>query len=63
MKIGYTDAVIQVPMQLDRYEAYEESGMLALWGHVGDYEVCVHMPLLTYQTPLDLIQQLAAMRS
>ena len=67
MKIGYTDAVIRVPMQLERYEAYEAddagSSVLALWGHVGDYEVCIHMPLVTYQTPLDLIRQLAAMES
>jgi hypothetical protein len=40
-----SSAVIQVDMSVSRYRAFPEDGLVDVWGHVGDYEVCVHLPL------------------
>jgi hypothetical protein len=32
-------------MQVNRYHEFPEDGLVEVWGHVGDYEVCVHLPL------------------
>ncbi len=40
-----SSAVIQVDMSVTRYRSFPEDGMVEVWGHVGDYEVCVHLPL------------------
>jgi hypothetical protein len=36
---------IQVDMQVGRYQEFEEDGMVQVWGHVGDYEVSVWLPI------------------
>ena len=40
-----TNATVQVDLEVTRYRTFPEDGMVELWGHVGDYEVCVHLPL------------------
>lgn len=40
-----TSVVIQVDMQVSRFRPFPEDGMVEVWGHVGDYEVCVFLPL------------------
>jgi hypothetical protein len=40
-----TSATIKVDLELSRYRTFPEDGMVELWGHVGDYEICVHLPL------------------
>lgn len=40
-----TSTVIQVQLEVTRYRAFEEDGLVEVWGYVGDYEVCVHLPL------------------
>jgi hypothetical protein len=40
-----SSAVIQVDMSVSRFRAFPEDGLVEVWGHVGDYEVCVHLPL------------------
>jgi hypothetical protein len=40
-----SSAVIQVEMSVTRYRSFPEDGMVEVWGHVGDYEVCIHLPL------------------
>jgi hypothetical protein len=40
-----SSAVIQVEMSVSRYRPFPKDGMVEVWGHVGDYEVCVHLPL------------------
>jgi hypothetical protein len=40
-----TSATIPVDLEVSRYRTFPEDGMVELWGHVGDYEVCVHLPL------------------
>ena len=38
-------ASIQVDMQVSRYRTFPGDGMVEIWGHVGDYEVCIHLSL------------------
>ena len=38
-------AVIQIDLNVTRYRIYQEDGVVEIWGHVGDYEVCVHLPV------------------
>jgi hypothetical protein len=40
-----SSAVIQVDMSVSRYRSFPEDGLVEVWGYVGDYEVCVHLPL------------------
>lgn len=39
-----TSAAIKVDMIVTRFRAFPEDGMMEIWGHVGDYEVCIHVP-------------------
>jgi len=45
MAFVQSSAVIQVDMSVTRYRPFPEDGLVEVWGHVGDYEVCVHLPL------------------
>ena len=45
-----TSAVIQVDMSVTRYRTFPEDGIVEVWGYVGDYEVCVHLPIADAQT-------------
>lgn len=45
MRFVTTTAVIQVDMSVSRYRMFPEDGMVEVWGHVGDYEVCIHLPI------------------
>jgi hypothetical protein len=40
-----SSAVIQVDMNVTRYRSFPEDGLVEVWGYVGDYEVCLHLPL------------------
>lgn len=40
-----TNATVSVELAVTRYRTFPEDGMVEIWGHVGDYEVCVHLPL------------------
>ena len=40
-----TSSVIQVEMHVSRYQTYPEDGGVQVWGHVGDYEVSVCLPI------------------
>lgn len=35
---------ISVKMEVTRYHVYSDN-LIEIWGYVGDYEVCVHLPL------------------
>ena len=45
MAFVQSSAVIQVNMSVTRYRSFPEDGLVEVWRHVGDYEVCVHLPL------------------
>ena len=36
---------IQVDFSVSRMRVFDEDGMAQVWGHVGDYEVSVYLPL------------------
>ena len=36
---------IQVEMEVTRYQLFVEDEMVVVWGHVGDYEASVCLPL------------------
>ena len=36
---------IQVDMHVSRYQEFPEDGMVQIWGHVGDYEASIWLPL------------------
>jgi hypothetical protein len=36
---------IQVDLEVSRYQEFPEDGMVQIWGHVGDYEVSVWLPV------------------
>ncbi len=40
-----TNATVPVDMAVTRFRIFREDGMVELWGYVGDYEVCVHVPV------------------
>lgn len=40
-----SSALIQVDMSVTRYRLYPEDGMVEVWGHVGDYEVCLYLTM------------------
>lgn len=41
----YNPPRIKVDMAVSRCRAFKDDGMAEVWGHVGDYEVCVSLPL------------------
>jgi hypothetical protein len=45
MGFTQTNVTIPVEMAVTRYREFPEDGMVEVWGYVGDYEVCVHLPL------------------
>ena len=45
-----SSAVIPVDMDVTRYRSYPEEGLIGVWGYVGDYEVCIHLPLEVART-------------
>jgi hypothetical protein len=45
MSFVQSSAVIQVDLNVTRYRTYPEDGAVEVWGYVGDYEVCVFLPL------------------
>jgi hypothetical protein len=49
MSFVQSSAVIQVDLSVTRYRSYPEDGMVEVWGYVGDYEVCVHLPIADAQ--------------
>lgn len=36
---------IQVDLEASRFQEFPEEGMVQVWGHVGDYEVSVWLPI------------------
>jgi hypothetical protein len=38
-------ATIQVDLEVSRFQEFPEDRMVQIWGHVGDYEVSVWLPL------------------
>jgi hypothetical protein len=45
MAFVQVDTTIPIDLAVTRYRTFLEDGMVQIWGHVGDYEVCVHLPL------------------
>jgi hypothetical protein len=45
MSFVQSAAVISVALQVTRYRLHPEDGVVEVWGYVGDYEVCVHLPV------------------
>jgi hypothetical protein len=45
MTFVQSSAVIPVDLHVPRYRVHPEDGLVEVWGYVGDYEVCVHLPL------------------
>lgn len=45
MGFAQVNATIPVDLVVTRFRTFPEDGMVELWGEVGDYEVCVHLPL------------------
>jgi hypothetical protein len=45
LRFVQTDSTVTVDLAVTRYREFPEDGILELWGYVGDYEVCVHLPL------------------
>jgi hypothetical protein len=45
--MGFTQSNVTIPVEMlvTRYREFPEDGMVEVWGYVGDYEVCVHLPL------------------
>lgn len=41
----YDPPSIKVDMAVSRCRAFEEDGTVEVWGYVGDYEVCLWLPL------------------
>jgi hypothetical protein len=58
MREVQTSGVITVDLSVRSYRAFPEDGMVQVWGHVGDYDVCVHLPIDDAR-----IQRLLARRS
>jgi hypothetical protein len=40
--VSYT---IQVDLQVSSYQEFSEDGIVQVWGHTGDYEVSVWLPI------------------
>lgn len=49
MHFQETSAVIQVDMEVTQCQVFREDGMVQVWGYVGDYEVCLYLPLADAQ--------------
>ncbi len=45
MKLIESTAVIPVDLHVSRQGTYPVEGLVEVWGHVGDYEVCVFLPV------------------
>jgi hypothetical protein len=45
MSFVQSAAVIPVDLHVTRFRTHVEDGLVEVWGYVGDYEVCVHLPL------------------
>lgn len=41
----YNPPRIKVDLDVSRCRAFKDDGMAEVWGYVGDYEVCVWLPL------------------
>jgi hypothetical protein len=39
------DSTIQVDLEVSRYQEFKEDAIVQIWGHVGDYEVSVWLPI------------------
>jgi hypothetical protein len=39
-----TDVTIPIDLEVSRYRVLGSGQVVELWGHVGDYEVCVCLP-------------------
>jgi hypothetical protein len=49
MSFVQSAAVIPVDLHVTRFRPYPEDGLVEVWGYVGDYEVCMHLPLAEAQ--------------
>ncbi len=49
MNFVQSAAVIPVDLHVSQYRMYSEDGLVEVWGHVGDYEVCVFLPIAQAQ--------------
>jgi hypothetical protein len=45
MKSVPVSCTILVEMEVSRFEPFPEDGMVQIWGHVGDYEASVWLPM------------------
>jgi hypothetical protein len=45
MRFIESSAVIPVDLAVTHYRIHAEDQLVEVWGYVGDYEVCVHLPL------------------
>jgi hypothetical protein len=45
MAIQPASGVIPVELSVTQFQIYREDRMIQIWGHVGDYEVSVWLPL------------------
>ena len=45
MRFIQSTAVISVDLHVSRHGTYPVDGLVEVWGHVGDYEVCVFLPV------------------
>lgn len=45
MAFMQANTTISVDLAVARYRTFPEDGLVEVWGHMGDYEVCVHLPL------------------
>lgn len=44
MPFRQADATVLIDLDVTRYRVFDEEGVVEVWGYVGDYEVCVHLP-------------------
>lgn len=45
--------MIQVDLQVTRIQRFPADGFAQIWGYVGDYEVCVSLPLTDPRVPAE----------
>ena len=45
MNFVQSSAVIPVDLQVTQHRLHWEDGTVEVWGYVGDYEVCVFLPV------------------
>jgi len=45
MEFTHLSMTIPVDLEITRYRIHSEDGGVEIWGYVGDYEICLCLPL------------------